>query len=129
MPRTSSLFSAAFLVPKMVSASSTIKVGGSSSVIDRTTAAVLALTVISGWWQTASATSINRDLPQRFSGDVGVSRGACSHAGWACVAAHHSTTESWASADGNTTYLPKLECSWRRICCPSIFVRGGTYGE
>jgi len=47
MPRTSSLFSAAFLVPKMVSASSTIKVGG-SSVIERTTAAVLALTVMSG---------------------------------------------------------------------------------
>jgi hypothetical protein len=45
--------------------------GRSSSVIDRTTAAVLAFTVMSGWWQTASATSINRDFPQRFSGEVG----------------------------------------------------------
>jgi hypothetical protein len=85
--------------------------GRSSSVIDRTTAAVLAFTVMSGWWQTASATSINRDFPQRFSGEVGVSRGACSHAGWARVAAHHlHTTASWASADGNTTYLPNAAC-------------------
>ena len=65
----SSLFSALRLVPNTVSASSTMTVGGSSSGIERTSAAGLTLTEMSGAWQVPSTMSSSLLLPHRFSGD------------------------------------------------------------
>lgn len=103
-PRISSFFSACFGVPKMVSASSTRSVGG-SSVIDRKTAAGLVLMVSIGSWTVSVSTSSSRDLPHRFVGPTTARRGACCHAGCRCVAAAHSVTASSASGEGRITNL------------------------
>ena len=46
--------------------------------------------VRSGRWTSSPATSCSRVLPQRFTGDLMTSRVACSHTGWAWVAATNS---------------------------------------
>ncbi len=69
----------------------------------RTTAAMVALTVISGSWQVSAMMSSRRLLPHRFSGETTARRGACSQAGWAWLAATHSATASAAPGLGNTT--------------------------
>ena len=71
----------------MASASSSMIVGGSSSVTDRTSAAALMSAVVSGRQTSWASTSSKRDLPQRLTGDLITSRAANSSLGIAWVAA------------------------------------------
>jgi hypothetical protein len=71
--------------------------------MERTTAAMVAFTVMSGPWQVSATTSSRRLLPQRFKGETTARRGACSQAGWAWLAATHKVTASAACGLGKIT--------------------------
>lgn len=102
-PRISSFFSATFADPKIVSTSSTSRVGGLLPSIDRKIAAADALTVISGSWTVSIRTSSSRDFPHRFAGPTTARRGACCHTVCRWVAAAHSVVAVRASSLGMTT--------------------------
>ncbi|CAG6398531.1 exported hypothetical protein [Actinacidiphila cocklensis] len=117
-PRISSFFSATFTLPKIVSASSTSSVGG-SSVIDRKIAAGVEFTVMNGAWTVSCNTSSSRDFPHAFVGATIASRGACCHAGCRCDAAIHNVIASNASGLGATTYRATADRSSSSNPAPS----------